>query len=642
MCGISGFFHFDTEKEASKEVLKRMTDAIYHRGPDGEGYYLKKNIALGHRRLAIIDLATGVQPMYSADKQIVIVFNGEIYNYLELRNELVILGCKFSTNSDTEVIISAYRTWGIDCQNHFNGMWSFALWDENLKRLFISRDRIGEKPLYYSCFDNTFIYGSEIKSVIQFGMPVNPNMDVLELYLTMGFVPAPYTFYKEIYQLMPGKYLLIDPGGISIHTYWNLPDINEHDLTKDQKLVEKDFAELFDDSVKIRMRSDVPFGAFLSGGLDSSCIVSTMSKYKSKPVKTFTIGFENKEFDESELAQMVADKFKTEHYKGVVSTEYFHNVLDKVIFHYDEPFGDSSAIPTGQISRYASKHVKMVLTGDGGDEVLSGYTIYQGEKFAQQYKMLPALIRNKLPSILEILSKAFKGSIRYRLNRVTKVLESSNLPFNKRLITKLCSVHPDDLMAIMKTRGSMISFTDFYNETMQPCRFKDPFYKLMYFQHKVTLPGDMLTKVDRMSMAYSIETRIPFLDKRIVEQLYLVDKNLKMKGYLNKTILRNSIANHSLPKKLLDAPKRGFRVPLRDWFKDDLLKTYLNKMILNSSADLFLDYNKISGIISQNKSGKLDAGNIIWMLLILNRWISTNKFENLNVASAKTTLNIGI
>ena len=593
--------------------------------PDGEGFYMRQGIDLGHRRLAIIDLSTGQQPMYSEDQKIVLIFNGEIYNYLELKEELILLGNKFTTTSDTEVIINAYRTWGVDCQNHFNGMWAFALWDETLHRLFISRDRIGEKPLYYSRYDHSFIFGSEIKSVIAYGLPKVPRMDMLELYLTMGFVPSPYTFYENIHQLMPGRYLLVDSYGLKAETYWDLPDISESDLIKDKHFIEQEFARLFDDAVRIRMRSDVDFGAFLSGGLDSSCVVSTMAKHTSKPVQTFTIGFNNKHFDECDLAQLVADKFHTNHHEEAISSGLFDETLDKVLFQYDEPFGDSSAIPTGYISKYAAKYVKMVLTGDGGDEVLSGYTIYQGEKFAQQYKLLPSPIRRMFPWLVRISAKPFRGNLRYKLNRVAEILDTSNQSFKKRLLSKLSWMPIENLVAIIPPGINLISFNDFYEDAMKKCRFKDPFYKLMYFQHKVTLPGDMLTKVDRMSMAYSIETRIPFLDHRIVELLYSAHKDIKMNGYVKKVILRNTVANRSLPKSLLTAPKKGFSVPLREWFKEDNLNTKIEDMLLAKNDNSIYNSKEIAKLINQNKNGEWDMGNFIWMVVVLKKWMDSLK-----------------
>ena len=623
MCGISGFLHFDRERLASKPALQKMNEVLSHRGPDDEGFYVEKNLALGHRRLSIIDLSSGEQPMYSDDGKIILIFNGEIYNYLELREELIILGNKFTTTSDTEVIINAYRTWGVDCQNHFNGMWAFALWDVDLKRLFVSRDRIGEKPLYFSNYDNSFIFGSEIKAITAYGVPQTPRLDMTELYLVLSFIPAPYTYFKDINQLMPGKYLLINSEGINEDTYWDLPDITEKDLIEDKDTIEKEFARLFDDSVKIRMRSDVSYGAFLSGGLDSSCVVSTMANHTSKRIQTFTMGFENKQYDERDLARLVADKYNTDHHEGIISSDHFDNALNKVLHHYDDPFGDASAIPTGHISEYAAKYVKMVLTGDGGDEVLAGYTTYQGEKFAGQYQLLPSPIRKLLPRLVKLLAKPLRGNLRYKFNRISKVLESSNLSFEKRLLTKLCHTSPDNLDLIIHPDTKSISFFDFYKDVMKNCRFKDPFYKLMYFQHKVTLPGDMLTKVDRMSMAHSIETRIPFLDHRIVELLFRAHKNIKTKGYINKIILRNAVANHSLPKELLTVAKKGFSVPLRDWFMEDNLNNKIRDILLNNNASSVYKSDGIEKLINENKDGKADVGNFIWMVIVLKKFLDS-------------------
>jgi asparagine synthase (glutamine-hydrolysing) len=625
MCGISGFLHFDKQRKADNDVLKKMNAAIAHRGPDGEGFYLKNNIAMGHRRLAIIDLNTGHQPMYSDDKSIVLVFNGEIYNYVELKEELTKLGHTFTTTSDTEVIINAYRTWGLDCQNHFNGMWAFALWDESLERLFISRDRIGEKPLYYSKFDNSFIFGSEIKTILAYGVPPKARLDMTELYLTMSFIPAPYTFFQDIYQLLPGKYLLVDVKGTKEETYWDLPDITEKDMIADKEQVEKEFARLFDDSIRIRMRSDVAFGAFLSGGLDSSCVVSVMANHTSKPIQTFTMGFENKQYDERSLAKLVSDKYHTAHHEGLVTSQHFDEALNKVLYQYDEPFGDASAIPTGQISKYAAQFVKMVLTGDGGDEVLSGYTIYQGEKFARKYQRIPKPFRKLLPALAKVSARPFRGNIRYKLNRIAKVLESSNQSFEKRLQAKLSYTSPENLARIISPLSKSISFFDFYNEAMKGCRFTDPFYRLMYFHHKVTLPGDMLTKVDRMSMAYSIETRVPFLDHRIIELLFKVDKDIKTSGYINKLILRNAIANKLLPQELLSASKKGFSVPLRDWFKEENLSNKIKEILLNDNDGRAFNPTEIEKLINDNKDAKSDVGNFIWMLIVLKKWLDSKK-----------------
>lgn len=631
MCGIAGFYHFDQQKEASSEVIKKMTDSIAHRGPDGEGFFVKQNLALGHRRLSIIDLSTGQQPMFSEDKGIALIFNGEIYNFVELRDQLIEKGCRFTTTSDTEVIINAYKTWGIDCQKYFNGMWAFALWDEEAGALMISRDRIGEKPLYYSQFEDTFIFGSEIKALLSYGLTTEPRKDLSELYLILGFIPAPYTYHKNIHQLLPGQCMLISKEGVKTHTYWDLPDISEDDMLTDKNVIEGKFKELFNDSVRIRMRSDVEFGAFLSGGLDSSCVVATMASQTKLPVQTFTIGFDNKQFDESHLARMVSEKFKTTHHQGKVSSDSFDESLEKVLHHYDDPFGDPSAIPTGYISRYAAQSVKMVLTGDGGDEVLSGYTTYQGEKFAAKYQRFPKVFQRSIPFILKMVSKLFRGNLRFKLNRIVGVLESSSLNFQERLKIKLAKTKPSVIQDLLLNKEEVITFENFFNEVMKKCRFQDPFYRLMYFQHKVTLPGDMLTKVDRMAMAYSLEGRIPFLDYRIIEWMFRVHKDRKMDGYLNKVVLRNAVANNILPKELLNAPKKGFNMPMRDWFKENELGQKIREILLMDDDFNLLDRKVLNELLGSNTAQKTDVGDFIWQLVVLKSWLNKqSSLENHN------------
>lgn len=616
MCGISGYLHFDIERKASKDSIKEMTDLLSHRGPDGEGFHVSKNIALGHRRLSIIDLHTGEQPMYSEDGKIILIFNGEIYNYLELREELIRLGNKFTTSSDTEVIINAYRTWGIDCQNHFNGMWAFALWDCSKQQLFLSRDRIGEKPLHYSVYDNTIIFASEIKSILAYGVPKIPNLDLLEIYLTLGYIPAPFTFHKNINKLRAGYCLIINGDNVREHKYWDLPDIEETKMITDEKKVYENFERLFSDSVKLRMRCDVPYGAFLSGGLDSSSIVAEMSDISSFPVETFTIGFKEKQFDERELATLVANKFRTNHHEYTVKPAMFDESLTNIAYHYDEPFGDSSAIPTGYVSRFASSKVKMVLTGDGGDEVLSGYTMYQGEKFASQYRQLPAMIRTSIPSFISLISRPIRGSLRYKLNRSKAITNASNLTFNDRFLSKAAYIDLSLVKQLVQSE-KVYPIEDFLKDTLTHCTYKDSFYKLMYLNLKLSLPDDMLVKVDRMSMAYSLETRTPFLDFRLIEYMTQVHKNIKMKNYERKTVLRNTIGK-KLPPAILTAPKRGFGVPLREWFKEKSFEKSLNEL----KNIPHLNDRIINQIIEDNKSGKSDYGNFIWMLTILNKTLT--------------------
>jgi asparagine synthase (glutamine-hydrolysing) len=615
MCGIAGIFHFE-HRSISRDVLQSMTEAIAHRGPDAEGIYIDGSVGLGHRRLSIIDLSTGQQPMQNRDGSLVITFNGEIYNYLELKNELMDLGYTFQTVSDTEVILCAYEEWGVSCQNRFNGMWAFAIWDRNKKELFVSRDRIGEKPLHYSVFDNSFIFGSEIKANLAYGVPRSARMELLEIYLMLGYIPAPHTFYRHIHKLRPGHYLLIKDGKVSEHEYWTFPQIDEKDMLVDESAVYAEFSHLLSDSVKIRMRSHVPFGAFLSGGLDSSSIVSLMSQNTDHPVETFTIGFKEKLFDERELASQVAAAFHTRHHEHLVEPDTFEQSLQRVLRHYDEPFGDSSAILAGHVSRHASQHVKMVLTGDGGDEVLSGYTIYQGEKFAAQYQRLPHIVQTGIPRFAEMMARPLHGNSRYRLNRVAKVCTAAGAPFTTRLISKLASINPEMIKQLLEGTAAFWLIEDYLDENMRDCQFSDPFYKLMYFHFRISLPDQMLTKVDRMSMAHSLEARVPFLDHRLVEFMAKVHKDVKMPGYTRKSILRNTVAK-SLPSALLKAPKKGFVVPLREWFRGESFRAHLRDLL---EGEFGIRKDIIERLVRANTDGTADNGNFIWILFLLKQW----------------------
>lgn len=615
MCGIAGIFHFGP-RSVNLDVLRSMTAAVAHRGPDADGSYSDGSVGFGHRRLSIIDLSTGQQPMLNQDGSLAITFNGEIYNYLELREELKGLGHRFQTGSDTEVILHAYEAWGVSCQNKFNGMWAFAIWDRRENQMFISRDRIGEKPLHYSVFDESLLFGSEIKSILAYGVPRVARMELLEIYLTLGYIPAPQTFYKDIYKLRPGHYLIVKDGKVNEHEYWTFPQVDEADmLTRDMDVYEE-FSALLHDSVRLRMRSDVPFGAFLSGGLDSASVVSLMAKYTDHPVETFTIGFNEPAFDERALASDVARAFHTNHHEYVVRPEVFDESLKNTLHHYDEPFGDSSAIPTGHVCRYASQHVKMVLTGDGGDEVLSGYTVYQGEKFAGQYQRLPKMVQSLIPRVASLASLPFTGAVRYKLNRVSSVCSAAGTAFIPRLINKLAFVPPTIIRNAIEGARDVWRMEDFLGDVLSRCRYQDPFYKLMYFQFMVTLPDQMLTKVDRMSMAHSLETRIPFLDYRLVEYMARVNKNIKMPGYKRKHVLRKTIAT-SLPPSLLSAPKKGFTVPLREWFKGDAFDSQLAQL---PHIDIGLRNDVVQQVIDENRQGKHDNGNFIWMLFLLKKW----------------------
>ncbi|MFK7814084.1 MAG: asparagine synthase (glutamine-hydrolyzing) [Maribacter sp.] len=619
MCGIAGIIHLDKDQKVTKEVLKKMADPIAYRGPDGEGFFVDKFVGLAHRRLSIIDLEGGDQPMFNTRGDISIVFNGEIYNYVELKKELQQLGHSFKTTSDTEVIIKSYEQWGFACQEKFNGMWAFALWDAREQHLFISRDRLGEKPLNYMNYKNTFLFGSEIKSILAYTGDVDPDSEMNELYMFLGYIPSPNTYYKSIKKLPAGKYLVIKNGKVNEHTYWDLPDIRENDLLKDSKQITRELSELLYDSVRIRMRSDVPYGAFLSGGLDSSAIVSIMSEISSFPVKTFTIGFEEKAFDERSNARIITNRFKTEHTEEIVDKSSLETAVHNILHHFDEPFADPAAIPTSKLSQSASKHVKMVLTGDGGDEVFAGYSNYQSELFASKYQNgLPGFIKNGIPTLVGAMSKIVTGSNRYKLNRAKRVLESFNVPFNERLISKFVKVPPKQMKELLE--HSSYPIDDFIASTLDKCSLKDPFYRLNYFNLKVSLPDQMLVKVDKTSMAHSLETRAPLLDYRIAELMYQVDKSVKMPTYKDSGVKRTlkNVMETKLPSEIIDRRKKGFDVPLRDWFKDGEFENMLN----SSYADTGLNNERIKKLIAENNRGQFDHGTLLWRILLLQKWTS--------------------
>jgi len=615
MCGITGIFNFNFEQNIDHNRLKRMTDSIRHRGPDGEGFYVDNNIGLGHRRLSIIDLQSGDQPMWNKQKSIVLVLNGEIYNYIELRNELVKLGHNFITNSDTEVVIKSYEEWGVKCQEKFNGMWAFALWDANREQLFISRDRIGEKPLFYSIYNNSLIFGSEIKAIFEYGVPRDIRYDLIGIYLVLLNIPCPDTFYKSIYKLKPGNYILANRDSCNELSYWALPEIDESNMITNTQQTYDEFKYLLEDSVRIRMRCDVPFGAFLSGGLDSSSIVSIMSNLSSFPVETFTIGFPYRDFDESSMALETANLYKTNHHVGTVQPDAIEELLNICFTHFDEPFGDSSAIPTWQVSSFAGKRVKMVLTGDGGDEVLSGYNSYAGVKLSEYIFRMPFNLK-MFSQLMRLFAMPIKGSNRYKVNKIANIIEMASVPFAQRMYLKSCQIPLRDIKMLVSSVNTEEYLDDFFGKFFNRGKANSDFYKLTNLHFKHYLPDDYLVKVDRMSMANSIETRAPFLDYRLIEFMIKVDKNVKMQGWERKSVLRNTIGKQ-LPSSILKSSKRGFGVPLREWFKDP---EYLQNIKLNK-VETILNKEIVRQTISDNALGKRNNGNFIWSLMMLEKFL---------------------
>ncbi len=612
MCGIAGILNGDRLAPVEPTVLRRMTDIVRHRGPDGEGQFIDGYVGLGHRRLAIIDPAAGHQPMTDPTTGNVIVFNGEIYNYLELRAELEVAGAVFQTRSDTEVVLKAWACWGTQCLPRFNGMWAFALWDVRERRLFLARDRLGIKPLHWCQHGDRFLFASEIKSLFAAGFPRAEDRSLLDVYLTLGYIPAPHSWFTGVRKLEPGHYIVTDGRTVTVSRWWDLPAVEENAMRRDAAAVDAEFAELLHDAVRICMRSDVPFGAFLSGGLDSSSIVTIMARETSLPVETFTIGFDDPAFDERGLARQVAAAVGARHHERTVTPEDLDAALARVAHHYDEPFGDSSALPTSHVAQLAVSRVKMVLTGDGGDEVLSGYRAYQVEKVAGLWQRVPAPFRRLPAAVLAIIAGTVRGSARYRAEQWLRLMRTTAAPFEERLLTKaawLEKSYRDQMLAGERVHP----VEDVVGDLMRPCPYHDPFYRLMYFNHKVSLPDDMLTKVDRMTMAWSLEARVPLLDFRLVEFMSGIDKSVKLDGLTRKAVLRRTMGRR-LPPDLLRAGKRGFVVPLREWFAQS---GFADDRIQRAAALAGLPAATIQELLNEQRAGKRDLGNLLWMIMVL-------------------------
>lgn len=568
MCGIAGLFRSVGLLPTDETIVAAMTESLVHRGPDGGGVVTIGCVALGHRRLSIIDLATGDQPFVSADRQLAIVYNGELYNYVEIREELRTLGRIFRTESDTEVILQAYEEWGTDCLARFNGMWAFALWDSRNRSLFCARDRLGEKPFFYSEHGGALLFGSEIKALFAAGQPRELDEEMLDAILCFTYLPAPYTAYRGIRKLPAGCFLVADSRGVRVQRYWQMPSYRAEDLRRDGPRIRAEFEELFFDSVRLRMRSDVPVGAFLSGGLDSASVVAAMSAVTEQRVRTCTIGFGNGKDDERKLARLVAQRFDTEHCEEVVGSEHAEGLLRALAWHFDEPFGDTSALPTYVVSRIARRMVTVVLTGDGGDEVLGGYPIHQSEKFASLWQGLWLPVRWPVGVAVRAALSSAAGLGVAPARRARRVFKSAELGFESRLESKQIGFAAAERAALLGGNRRVRPAREFIDEALLPARAHDGLGLLNYWLHTVALPERYLCKVDRCSMAHSLEARVPFLDPRLVELMAEVSPAIKMPGLTRKAVLRDTIGRR-LPPALLKAGKRGFDPPFSEWLGQD-------------------------------------------------------------------------
>jgi len=613
MCGICGIVKFDADDAVSPALLEAMTDRISHRGPDAFGYFLEKQVGLGHRRLSIIDLSGGKQPMFNEDGTVVIVFNGEIYNFAELTAELVARGHVFNTRSDTETIIHAYEEYGDDCVTRFRGMFAFALWDRRKQRLLIARDRLGIKPVYYYEGREAFVFASEIKSLLEApNVPREVDETALNLYLSLRYVPGPRTMFKEILKLQPGHLLVMDESGVRIRKYWDVtygPPVTSKEDALQQ------FESLLEESVRLRMIAEVPLGVFLSGGIDSSAILAMMSRLrKGEPVKTFSVGYESADGREDEnnefvYARQVAQAFGAEHHEFRLNPLDFYDYVPQMVWHLDEPLADPSCIPLYFISRLARQYITVVLSGEGADEVLAGYYIYS--------KMLAMENLRKVPG-----AGAIAGGLAAFLpsNKYQNYLRIAGLPLAQRYRGVSRGFYPALQARLMgREAGPGHSLDDVYAPYFGAVSHTSPLNRMLYVDTKVWLPDDLLLKADKMTMANALELRVPFLDHKLVEFASQLPDSMKLAKGTGKVLLRR-IMQDTLPEKILHRPKKGFPVPMQSWLGGPL-RQFTRETLLagNSACRRYFDPGVVAEIVRDQETGA-DRQQELWSLVIFEFW----------------------
>lgn len=623
MCGISGVLHFN-DAPVNPRVLRVMTDVIAHRGPDDSGEYISGPIGLGHRRLAVIDTSpAGKQPMSNEDASIWITCNGEIYNFIDLRDKLIKKGHKFRSASDTEVIVHAYEEWGVDCLRYLNGMFAFGLWDASKQILWLVRDRLGVKPLFYHYAPNFLIFGSEIKAILSHP-EVNRklNHETLAYYLALNYTPAPLTLFLGINQLLPGHYLIVNKEGqMRDIEYWDL--VFEENNCRDEKFYINEFTNLFEDSVRLRMVSDVPFGVLLSGGLDSSSVAYWMAKNSSKQVKTFSAGFKENSFNELPYARHLAQLLNTDHHECIVDVDLV-NILPKIVWHAEEPTADSSMVAQYCLAKMVKGQVKMVLAGDGGDEILAGYETYPAYFLSKLCRLLPKwFYRHIAVPLADILPVSYeKLSWDFKLKRFLLGVELSpedahatrRMVFDKESRQRL-------LLANIKHPGSKADVIDLYREMFSRSKTKNPLNRMLYVDTRFYLPNDILVKLDRMTMACGIEARAPLLDYRLVNFLATVPAHFKIKHFYQGKHLLKAAMNKKIPNSIIYRKKQGFNIPQANWIKNRMRPFVTEKLSASRIKEIgiFQD-SEVSLILNEHFSGKKDNGYKIWSLLTLSLW----------------------
>ena len=624
MCGIAGWANLDSKKTSQngEAVLHSMCEKMKHRGPDSEGLWTENGVALGMRRLSIIDLHTGEQPVYSEDKSIVVVMNGELYNFRKVRSRLEKLGHKFVTETDTEILPHLYEEYGEDLVEHLNGMFVFALWDKNKEKLLIARDRFGEKPLYYGVFDEKLIFASEPKVLLEHpAVNSEINLQALRHYLSFDYVPAPLSIYKNIYKLPAAHLLTIEKGEVKTRRYWNLTFEKSEAAPSIEKAAE-DLRELLADAVKMRLVSDVPLGILLSGGVDSSTVAAFAQRFSSEKVKTFSIGFEEDSFDESKFARQVATHLGTEHYEEKLSVEKAADLIQEIGTWLDEPISDGSLLPTFLLSRFVRKHVTVALGGDGGDEIFAGYPMYFGHKVANVYNAVPQFLRDGLiEPIVNNLPVSNKNlSFDYRAKRFVAASKFDAVTRHHSWFGSFSIDRQDDLLSrnvLQNTSGDIYADA---KDLLKICDAQSEVEKMQFLDMNFYMAEDILTKVDRASMAVSLEVRAPFLDPRVAEFAAQLPVEYKLRGRKGKYILKKAV-EPLLPKNILNRPKKGFGIPIAGWLKGRLNPLMHDLLAPKRLKDQGLfDEKFVQKLIKEHETNIASHHKQLWTLLVFQIW----------------------
>jgi asparagine synthase (glutamine-hydrolysing) len=628
MCGITGLVNYDRQRPVDPEILARMNEVIRHRGPDSDGFYLQKPVGLAIRRLAVIDLVAGDQPISNEDGSVWLVFNGEIYNYQELRSRLERIGHRFRTHSDTETIVHLYEEYGTACVDSLRGMFAFALWDQPRARLLLARDRLGKKPLYYAEHDGALLFGSELKCLLQYPeFPRRPDLTAIDLFLALQYVPDPLGAFQGVQKLPAAHRLVWEAGKIQIERYWELnyePKIEEPIAQLEEELLKR-----LEEAVRIRLVSDVPLGVHLSGGIDSSVVTALAAKRTSRPIKTFSMGFEEERFSELPYARLVAEMYGTEHHEFVVRFGDIPLLIRKLVRQFDEPFADPSAIPVYLLAQRTREHVTVALNGDGGDELFAGYIRYGLDRYAGAYARLPSLLGQKLfPALLTSVRQPLDrpGEENWlagvkRLAQAARTTQKANfLRWGSYFSSSMkAQLWKDELASGFETPQTPTE--QWLSDIFDRAPADSSLDRTLYVDTTTYLPGDLLVKADRMTMAHSLEARSPFLDHDFQSWAARLPSRYKWNGKIHKYLLKRACAK-LLPARLLARGKQGFGIPLGAWIQGPL-RQWVQELLLNPDARIgaYLKRDSVQHLFEEHLRGRESHANRLWALVMLEVWL---------------------